>query len=68
MFSALVTTVVLAGSIAMPVHTDNTWAANDWQELKDHYAVCQVESLSALEYYECADRWYILATTNTQKA
>lgn len=40
---------------------ENTWQADDWQPLKDRYAVCQAESLSALEYYECADRWAKLA-------
>lgn len=68
MFAGIISTVVLAGSIAMPVNVENQWAVDNWQPLKDKYAVCQVESLSALEYYECADRWYIVATTNTRKA
>lgn len=68
MFSSAIAVVVLAGSITMPVDVDNQWAKNNWQPLLDRYAVCEVESLSALEYYECADRWYQIAITNARKA
>lgn len=50
--------IIFIIAVALP---GNSWTANDWQPLKDRYAVCQAESLSTLEYYECADRWAQLA-------
>lgn len=53
--------------IALTLPT-NPWSVSDWQPLKDRYAVCQAESLSALEYYECADRAHQSATHPTYYA
>ena len=67
MFSALVTTVVLAGSIAMPVAVDNPWAANNWEPLKIEYQNCVQTSVSRFSVYVCTTKAYTVATTNLQK-
>lgn len=68
MFASLVTTVVLAGSIAMPTVSDNPWATNDWAPLKAEYAACQESMTSYFSYYVCTIGAREKAITSTVKA
>jgi hypothetical protein len=71
MFTSLVASVVLAGSIAMPISSNGNpylGPKGDWQPLKDAYQVCQETSTGYFSYYLCTERHYNLAKSNLQKA
>jgi hypothetical protein len=70
MFTSVIASVVLAGSIMMPsVNNGNPYiGSGDWQPLKDAYQVCEETSTSYFSYYLCTERHYNLAKSNLQKA
>jgi hypothetical protein len=71
MFASLVSTVVLAGAIAMPIAgngNDYLGPKHDWAPLYEAYNSCAYSETNTLTRYICAQKHYVAATTNLKKA
>lgn len=68
MFSVLLTTAILAGSILMPPVNVNPWAENNWEPLRAQYQICAETSLSSFSAYVCMTKAHTIATSNLQEA